>query len=91
MSVKIELSQEQCYDFSKNFVFQFHHSILSLLGIELIICFDLFFIGLSWFHDPGYGFGWLTCDDLSFLASFFYFLFFSISSFNICSTRDWAS
>jgi len=41
-----------------SFFFLFHHWVDWKLSF--IICFDLLYTGLSWSHDPGYGFEKLT-------------------------------
>jgi hypothetical protein len=52
------------------------------------VFFYLIFMGLSWSHDLGYGFGRLT--QLTWVVFFiFYLIFFLIVSFNVWLIRKW--
>jgi hypothetical protein len=44
--------------------FQFHHSTMKLLRIELNNCFNLLYLGLSWFYDSSSRFRRLIRVDL---------------------------
>jgi hypothetical protein len=52
------------------------------LGLDFIIYFGLFFIRLSWPHDPRIMFNSLTQFDFANFLSFFLFQFLQFSSFN---------
>jgi hypothetical protein len=68
-------------DFFFNFIIQ--HSVSWELD-NLLIYFDLLYMGFSWSYDLGCEFGRLTLVDLSYFLDLLFLIdYFLISSFNI--------
>ena len=55
-------------DFFLNFIHQYWINY----ELDFIICFGLLSIRLSWSHDLGCGFYWLTCVEFFLIECFFF-------------------